>query len=99
MAGAQPVKGTEVEGEVPLEATDPLALADPDTVQVPKPQETEPTVLRQDPYIHFGERIIVRQGVGGETFITKPYSMPSSKGEKLVQLMDALEPFPFRLRG
>src|SRR5262245_56098290 len=88
MADAKPVQGTSVDGAQPLEA-DPFALADPMTT--PKPHTQEANVLgpRQDPYIRFGERIIVRAGVGGETFITKPYTMPTSKAERLVALMAA----------
>lgn len=95
---AQPVQGTQVEGSEALER-DPYALAEPDAVPPPAPEEFEVEALpRQDPYIRFGERIIVRMGVGGEAFITKPYSMPTTKGAKLVQLLSALEPFPFRQR-
>ena len=97
MTGAQPVQATTVEGAQALEA-DPFALADPSTVPKPKSQEASAFGPRQDPYIRFGERIIVRSGVGEVMFITKPYTMPTSKAERLVALMSALEPFPFRLR-
>lgn len=96
MEGAQPVKGTSVEGSEGLER-DPFALAEPDTVRLPV-EEPELLPVQQNPYIRFGERIIVRSGVGGSPFITKPYSMPASKAQKLVDLMGALEPFPFRAR-
>lgn len=96
LADGTPVKGTHVEGVEPLEA-DPYALADPATV-AQEPLEEEP-VQRQDPYIRFGERIIVRKGVGGTDFITKPYTMPVGKAQRLTELIGALEPFPFRKRG
>lgn len=94
----RPIQGTQVDGEVPL-AADPFALAEPGTAETPSlaPEEDEGPV-QQDPYIHFGERIIVRAGVGGTPFITKPYTMPINKARKLIELMRALEPFPFRER-
>jgi type II secretory pathway component GspD/PulD (secretin) len=95
-AGA-PVKGKSVEGVEPLEG-DPYALAEPGSFhQEPAPAQ-KPVEDRQNPYIHFGERIITRQGVGGELFITKLYSMPTGKGKRLEELMRAVEPFPIRLR-
>ncbi len=45
-----------------------------------------------DPYVRFGERIILRE-VDGRTFITKPYNLPSGRPAKVVQLMEALRPF------
>lgn len=95
LGDAQPVQATQVAGEVPL-AADPHALAEPESVQEP-PRAEEPAP-RQDPYIRFGERIIVRSGVGGQDFITKPYTVPTKKAQRLVELMDALEPFQFRPR-
>ncbi len=94
--GAQAVNGTLVEGSEEL-VRDPFALAEPDQVHVPA-AEPELLPVQQNPYIRFGERIIVRSGVGGSPFITKPYTMPASKAQKLVDLMKALEPFPFRER-
>src|SRR5688572_11747975 len=102
LADGTPVKGTQVEGVEPLEA-DPYALADPATLAqqptVPQDPSEEEPVQRQDPYIRFGERIIVRKGVGGADFITKPYTMPVGKAKRLTELIGALEPFPFRARG
>jgi hypothetical protein len=98
LTGAAPVQARQVEGSEPLER-DPYALAEPDMLPPPEPEEFEvEPPPRQDPYIRFGERIIVRMGVGGEMFITKPYSMPTTKGAKLVELIGALEPFPCRQR-
>ena len=100
LAGGEPVKGTQVEGSVPL-ATDPFALAEPQEIAAeikPPAPQAEVAPVHQNPYIRFGERIIVRTGVGGVSFITKPYTMPSSKAKRLVDLMGALEPFPFRTR-
>jgi type II secretory pathway component GspD/PulD (secretin) len=94
LAAAEPVQGTQVEGQVPLES-DPFALAAPGEVTLP---QEEPSA-RQDPYIRFGERIIVRKGVGGVDFITKPYIVPTEKAQRLVELMLALKPFASRPVG
>ncbi len=93
-----PVQAQVVEGLEPLEA-DPFALAEPSQVELPPPAAPQDILpLQQNPYIRFGERIIVRAGIGGSPFITKPYTMPASKAQKLVDLLGALEPFPFRAR-
>lgn len=106
LASEAPVKGEVSAGDVPLER-DPYELADPALLPLVRtPQDggaaqapvSAPVPLRQNPYIRFGERIIVRQFPGGETFITKPYSVPKGRGEKMKQLMEALEPFAFRPR-
>jgi type II secretory pathway component GspD/PulD (secretin) len=97
MADARPVQGTQVEGEVPLTVEDPFALATPESA-APAAPEAPSQAAQQSPYIRFGERIIVRSGIGGVAFITKPYTMPPNKAEKLVELLKALEPFPFRQR-
>ncbi|MSR61183.1 MAG: type II and III secretion system protein [Planctomycetes bacterium] len=96
--GAQPVTGTVVEGAEAPPPVDPFALADPQSVSMPAQEPLLDPRPRQDAYIRFGERIIVRKGVGGEEFITKPYTMPTSKAKGLVDLMAALEPFPFKPR-
>lgn len=94
----KPVQAMVVDGPVALE-TDPYALASPEATPAPA-AAAEPSVQtpQQSPYIRFGERIIVRSGIGGLAFITKPYTMPPNKASKLVELMKALEPFPFRER-
>ena len=58
MADAEPVKATQVEGAQPLE-TDAFALADPASVKVQATTPTPASTSHQDPYIRFGERIIV----------------------------------------
>ena len=105
--GAMPVVGEVGEPtgvEPPL--ADPMPLANPDDprvrAQLEKIQtgetEDEPSEeIVQSPYLRFGERIILRSE-GGETFITKPYSMPPGRGVKVLELMSALDPFPFRQR-
>jgi type II secretory pathway component GspD/PulD (secretin) len=102
--GATPVFGELGEGQA-LES-ESSALADPLDPQVKKkldefrqhsasqPQEDS---LVESPYLRFGERIILRSQ-GDETYITKPYSMPAGRGEKVLELMAALDPFPFRQR-
>lgn len=106
LASEVPVKAEVEAGELALER-DPFALAEPDSVPLVRtPQDgavaqapvAAPVPLRQNPYIRFGERIIVRQFPGGETFITKPYSVPKGRAEKMKLLMEALEPFHARPR-
>ena len=106
LASEAPVRAEVSAGDVPLER-DPFALADPATVPLLRtPQNGQgaqapvsaPVPLRQNPYIRFGERIIVRQFPGGEIFITKPYSVPKGRAEKMIDLMKALEPFAFQKR-
>lgn len=94
---AKPVAATQVEGSVPLEV-DAYALAEPVSVQLPAAEGEREAPDQQNPYIRFGERIIVRSGADGTAFITKPFTMPTGKAEKLVQLLRALEPFPFQPR-
>ncbi len=96
-SGAEPVLGTQAEGAVPLES-DPYALVEPAAVEPALEPVRQPLGFAQDPYIRFGERIIVRDFEDGTTQITKPYTMPPGKAEKLVQLIHALEPFDFRPR-
>ena len=98
MTESTPVKGTQVEGSETPEGADPFALADPATTPVPAQEEQATLPLQLNPYIRFGERIIVRSGVGGTTFITKPYTMPATKAAKLLELMRALQPFQIRER-
>jgi type II secretory pathway component GspD/PulD (secretin) len=106
LASDAPVKAEVGAGELPLER-DPYALAEPENIPLVRtPQDggaaqapvSAPVPLRQNPYIRFGERIIVRQFPGGEVFITKPYSLPKGRAEKMKLLMDALEPFHARPR-
>src|SRR5262245_16073789 len=77
MADAKPVHGSAVEGEQPLEA-DAFALRTPQEVAAaaapaaaPQDQAAPEALVRQDPYIRFGERIIVRTDELGHTYITK----------------------------
>lgn len=51
-----------------------------------------------DPYIQFGERIVVQDRDDGQRFVSKLYSLPPGKAGRVVQLIDALEPFPFGQR-
>jgi len=106
LAEGQAIEASVVEGAEPLDA-DAFALADPEAVkerlakdQPPAegavPQDDLP--IQQNPYIRFGERIIVRSGIGGQPFITKPYTVPTGKALKLVELIDALEPFLIRAK-
>ena len=95
--GAEKVVGTVEEGPAtPPPEGDPYAFADPQDVQLPEELPILPP--EESPYIRFGERIIVRETDAGETFITKPYSLPVGRGQKLVELMTAFEPFAIRSR-
>ena len=105
-AGATPVVGevSSSSGDEPPPVGDPMPLADPSVPQVQaklqeiqaaaEDEEPEEEIV-QSPYLRFGERIILRSQ-GEETFITKPYSMPPGRGQKVLELMSALDPFPFR---
>jgi type II secretory pathway component GspD/PulD (secretin) len=105
---ATPAVGTEQEGEIGEIENDPHALADPETVAQEEPAE-EPATADEaveeveeeppiNPYLRFGEKIIVKDFPDGTTFVTKPYPMPPGKAAKIIELLDALEPFPFRRR-
>lgn len=98
--GATPAVGTEHEGEAPEPANDDHALADPELVALAVAEEPVEEVPEApiNPYVQFGERIIVREFEDGTTFVTKPYPLPPGKGEKVQTLLDALVPFPHRAR-
>ncbi len=99
-SGAKPVAGEITEGPAEPPAEDPLPLADPE--QVAGRQEAgdaTPESSDESPYIRFGERILVRQLDDGTTLVTKPYPLPAGRAAKLLQLMEALDPFPFRPRS
>ena len=109
--GSEPVLA-DVSPGVVLPESDPFGLADPrdpglatrleeilegesDSSAGSESEWVEP--IRESPYLCFGERIIVKDE-GGETFIRKLYSMPPGRGKKVLELIGALEPFPFRER-
>jgi hypothetical protein len=52
-----------------------------------------------DLYIRFGERIVPARMPDGTVFVTKPFIMPVGKAQKAVEMINALEPFPFGLRA
>jgi len=92
----EPVLGQVEEGRTAGIVTDPNALADPDSVEfIP---ESEESFIEESPYILFGERIVVREFEEGPTFITKPYTLPVGKAQKVAELLTALQPFPYRQR-
>jgi len=100
---AAPVLGTVQEGPAePLQEIDPDAAAAARMLEEIQERYTEPAEQEQDegvsPYIRFGERIIVREA-DGVTLVTKPYTLPSGRPEKVRELIDALEPFPSRERA
>jgi type II secretory pathway component GspD/PulD (secretin) len=94
-AGADPVQAELVEGrDVP--EVDPFALADPEEI-APAPRPPEPQrEERENPYLRFGTRILVHAVAGGEIAITKPYPLPPGKGQKMLDLIQALQPFPYK---
>ena len=97
--GAELVKGSVDPGLT----ADPESMGD-DGIPTPESGEFEQTPESEweeeyddDPYVRFGERIIVRE-VEGTTFITKPYNLPTGRPAKVIQLIDALQPFDARPR-
>jgi len=80
-------------------AADPAVRAQLEKIQQHMQEDPPGGVeeILENPYLQFGERIILRTE-GEETFITKPYSMPVGRGTKVLELMAALDPFPFRQR-
>ena len=65
-----------------------------------QPDESEQSLPEPpiNPYIQFGERIVVQDREDGVRFVSKLYQMPPGKSAKVVELIDALEPFAFGLR-
>ncbi len=99
--GATPVSGTVIDGrELPEVEEPPLDMGGlPAGIQGP-PAESSldvPDEQRENAYLRFGERILVHELVpGGPELITKPYPLPPGRGEDMINLVQALEPFPFR---
>ena len=95
-AGATPVTGEVVEGELERPEADPFQLADPEDVDLSSIQGGDEDEPRENPYIHFGERILVHEHPDtGEIVITKPFPLPPGKGRDMIELARALQPFPF----
>jgi type II secretory pathway component GspD/PulD (secretin) len=92
------VRGEVTDAPIEPPVVDPLPLADPADVQGRETGMTADT-SEESPYIRFGERILVRRLDDGTTVVTKPYSLPAGRASKLIQLMSALEPFPFGARA
>lgn len=98
-SGAAPVQGTAIAGPAVALPDDPLGV-DPDTAAVLLAQgadqlEPEPP---ENPYIRFGERIVVHHSLDGRETITKPFPMPPGKAQRIIELIRALDPFPLRQR-
>ena len=101
-AGAEPVRAESLDGSVPLER-DPFDLDTPPPEVLEKiaeaaEEDDEDFPVRLNPYIRFGERILVREFDEGPTIITKLYAMPAGRAQKVIDLMGALEPFAHRPR-
>lgn len=94
--GSEPVRAGITEGEVVLPASDPYPLPEPEDVDTDRLAPATPFKPFDNPYLRFGERILVKVNADDETFVTKPYPMPPGKGAKILELLSALEPFPFR---
>lgn len=99
--GGQPVTGTGEELEADP-GPDPALQESPEEIDVAAAaellaaaQSTPPAPVEESPYLQFGERILVRER-DGFTFVTKPYTLPPGRPDKVTQLMGALKPFPFR---
>jgi len=76
------------------EAAKAKADAQADAVQ-PEPEPQAPP--EESPYIRFGERIQLHD-VDGQVYVTKIYSLPEGRPQKVVDLMGALGPFGYRER-
>jgi type II secretory pathway component GspD/PulD (secretin) len=97
-AGAEPVSAEVVEGrEVP--PSDPFALAEaPEAAGQDAPEAAQAApVVRENPYLRFGERILVHELADGGMVITKPFPLPPGKADKMLELVKALQPFPYRV--
>ncbi len=98
--GAQPVTGEVRDGEAePMgeSLADPppeLAAAIVEQLQADAGPPDTPDVSELNPYVRFGERAEVHVHPDGNIFVTKPYFLPTKKGEKILALIGALEPFP-----
>lgn len=100
--GGERVTGEVQEGRGAPPVAEALPLPDPDEVDLaaglpetaPAGDVQEP---RQNPYLQFGERILVHElPDSDEVVITKPYPLPPGKGQAMIDLAKALQPFPFR---
>ena len=104
---AQPVGGPTSEGMIdgtdqpppdPTAADVARMQAEARVAQAAKPELT-PEMQLLDLYIRFGERIVPARMPDGTIFVSKPFIMPLGKAQKVVDLIGALEPFPFGLRA
>lgn len=91
---AEPGEGAGLE-ESPEEIDPQLAAAMLEAAQAAEEPVPE---IEESPYLRFGERIIVRER-DGFTFVTKPFTLPPGRPDKVVALMKALKPFPFQKRA
>lgn len=73
------------------------AAASAEEPEVPERERTHEEQLL-DLYIRFGERIVPALMPDGEVFVSKPFIMPVGKAQKVIDMMMALEPFPFTKR-
>lgn len=97
-AGAVPVEASAV--DEPLDATpdDPLGVDQEGAQELVGQAEPEIADVPENPYIRFGERIVIHTGADGRDLITKPFPMPPGKAARIVDLIRALAPFPLRGR-
>jgi hypothetical protein len=78
------------------EAGEP-APVDPEAAAAQGPTLDVPDEPRENPYLRFGERILVHALAGAaEAVITKPYPLPPGKGDDMLNLIQALQPFPYK---
>lgn len=98
--GARPVVGTA--GAAPAQPTpdDPLGIEPEQAAELLARRADEPPTLDlpENPYIRFGERIVVHRLPDGRETITKPFPMPPGKAQRIVDLIRALDPFPLHRR-
>lgn len=93
---AEPVQGTVSDGPMDEREVDLMPIPDIDGIDLDLVIPEAVDEPFDNPYIRFGERILVKESSTGESFITKPYPMPPGKAMKILELMNALEPFPYR---
>ena len=95
--GAEPVSGELLDGRaLPEGLGDPMPLEVPANPPEFGAQDTPADPPRESPYLRFGERILVHtHPETGQEVITKPYPLPIGKAQGMMELLAALQPFPY----
>ena len=96
--GAEPVVGTEAEGQITLAPEDPVGMDPELAAELWEEDDEEFYGPPENPYIRFGERIVVKDYDDGLQIITKPFPLPPGKAGRILELVAALAPFPLSQR-